>query len=151
MAVTERNRVQCILPIANRCVLFETSERSWHGFSAIRLPPERQDVSRRSIAVYYYTRQRPQAETSPPHSTIYVQRPLPEQIRAGYTLSEADVRALEMLLSRRDTQIKFLYKRELEFTTAIDSIARSVSFRAGRFVTWPLRQTSRLLRRSRRD
>lgn len=45
--------VQRIEPIANRCVVFTTSAESYHGYSEpLRCP---QDVSRKSMALYYYT------------------------------------------------------------------------------------------------
>ena len=47
----EENRVKSVLPIENRCVLFETSERSWHGFPAIRFPEGRKELSRRSMTL----------------------------------------------------------------------------------------------------
>ena len=83
----EENPLKTVAPLANRCLILETSENSWHGFKRINLPPENRNLSRRSIAVYYYTRRRPASETAPGHSTIYVQRPLPEHIRAGHILS----------------------------------------------------------------
>jgi Rps23 Pro-64 3,4-dihydroxylase Tpa1-like proline 4-hydroxylase len=136
----EEDHVRTIVPILNRCVIFETSESSWHSFKRIRLPPEKQDLSRRSIAVYYYTRQRPAEETSPRHSTIYVPRPLPEHIRPGHTVRQDDVDALRNLLVRRDMQIRFLYEREKEFSEVIDGITRNPAFRLYRTLTWPARK-----------
>lgn len=47
-------RVQSVLPIFNRVVIFNTDETSYHGHpQPLRCPPER---SRKSIALYYYTR-----------------------------------------------------------------------------------------------
>jgi len=134
------NPVKTILPIANRCVIFETSENSWHGFKRIHLPEGKQNLSRRSIAVYYYTRQRPTEEIAPNHSTVYVQRPLPEYFRAGHVLSDEDVAGVRNLLVRRDMQIRFLYEREKEVSEVMNSILRSNSFRLYRALTWPLRQ-----------
>lgn len=45
--------MQSIAPIANRCVIFTTSEHSYHGHSKPLACPD--DVFRRSMAAYYYT------------------------------------------------------------------------------------------------
>ncbi len=144
------NRVKTVIPVANRCVLFETSEHSWHGFSRIETP-EGRGITRRSIAVYFYTRERPLEETVPGHSTVYVQRPLPGHITAGYTLREQDMESIHTLLERRDQQIKFLYEREKErekqFSETLHEILHSPSFRLVRMLTWPLRKLRVLTRR----
>jgi hypothetical protein len=44
--------VNSYAPVGNRCLLFETSEISWHGFDRLALPPER---TRRAFTIYYYT------------------------------------------------------------------------------------------------
>jgi 2OG-Fe(II) oxygenase superfamily len=135
-----------VLPIANTCVIFETTEASWHGFSRIRLPQDGHYRSRRSIAVYFYTKKRPAAETAPPHGTIYAPRGLPLELTPGYTLRAVDLEELDMLLSRRDHQIRYLYERELALSRTLAGIYRSPSFRLGHSLTWPLR---RLLRNQR--
>ena len=147
----EQNRITTIQPAENRCVIFETSENSWHGFPKINLPADKKHISRRSIAVYYYTKQRPPQETARPHATVYVQRQLPGHIRAGHKLEEEDVATLHTLLGRRDKQIQFLYERELKFSSMIERIVNSPSHRVGRFLTWPLRKIAALakLRRDR--
>lgn len=103
------DRITLVTPLFNRCVVFETTEWSWHGFSRIALPADRQALSRKSIALYFYTVQRPEEELADPHSTIYVDRPLPERFRAGHVLTEADVDELRMLLTRRDMHLQRLY------------------------------------------
>jgi hypothetical protein len=45
-----------IAPLFNRAVVFETTENSWHGFSNIHLPPNKKSLSRKSFAIYLYTR-----------------------------------------------------------------------------------------------
>lgn len=133
-----------VVPVANRAVLFETTEASWHGFRRVQLPAD-VHTSRRSIAVYFYTAARPERETAPSHGTVYYQRPLPEHICAGHTLSDEDAREIEMLVARRDEQIRFLYERELKFSRLIESLTGSPSFRVGRAVTWPVRRVRALL------
>lgn len=98
-----------IAPVFNRCVIFETSERSWHGFDRITLPPDQQSRSRKSVALYFYTRERPAAEVAGKHSTHYVDAQVPEHFTAGYTLSDADAALIRNLVAQRDGQLKRLY------------------------------------------
>jgi Rps23 Pro-64 3,4-dihydroxylase Tpa1-like proline 4-hydroxylase len=141
--------VERVLPIVNRAVIFETTETSWHGFERVQLPPDGPVASRRSIAVYFYTQDRPSSETAADHSTIYVQRALSPHIQPGYTLQDQDVEEIRMLLDRRDDQIKFLYEREQKFSALIDGLLRSRSFRLGHMLTWPLRAARNALRSGR--
>jgi hypothetical protein len=59
-------------PALNRCLLFETSERSFHGVEPVTCPPE---ILRKSFAVYYYTREAPPGYDGKHHSTIFKARP----------------------------------------------------------------------------
>lgn len=103
------DRVKRVTPLFNRAVLFETTEWSWHGFQRIVPPPDRPDLTRRSVALYFYTRERPVEELADPHSTIYVDAPIPDPIRAGHTLTEHDMQELRTLLARRDQHNQRLY------------------------------------------
>lgn len=133
----ETDLVRKVAPRANCAVLFETTEASWHGFNRIVLPPNRSNLSRRSLAIYFYTRDRPASETSGPHATVYVPPPLPSHFRSGHTLSDKDVEILEGLIGRRDTLLQFLYQRERDFAKLIAGISGSLSFRLGRIITAP--------------
>lgn len=113
----DENEFRSFMPLMNRCVIFETSEKSWHGFKKIQFPENKKNFSRKSIAVYFYTQNRPVSEIRPEHSTFYVPRPIPDHVRAGYTLNENDVQQLKDLLTRRDDWIKFLYEREVHFSS----------------------------------
>jgi len=106
----EDNTTSLVTPLFNRCVIFETNEVSWHGFSRISLPPDKRDLSRRSIALYFYTRERPAEELADTHSTIYVDRPLPERFAPGMVLGEADLQEIRALLTRRDQHNQRLYR-----------------------------------------
>ena len=110
----EQNRVKVVTPLFNRCLIFETNERSWHGFSIIRLPPNKRHLSRKSFSLYLYTRERPAEEIAPPHTTFYIQRPLPDHIRPGQPLSDEDFETIRQLIYKRDRFIENYQKRELE-------------------------------------
>ena len=106
----EQDTIRYVNPKFNRAVLFETTHWSWHGFERINLPQGDADPhSRKSVALYFYSESRPKEEQTKPHSTIYVERPLPSHIQPGVTLSEEDHRRITTLLARRDQHLKRLY------------------------------------------
>lgn len=98
-------------PVFNRCIIFETSERSWHSFDKIKLPPQEKHRTRKSLSMYFYTRERPEQEVHKPHTTFFIPRPLPPRFVSGYTLSAEDEVELGELLGHRDRLIE-LYQRE---------------------------------------
>jgi len=70
-----------IAPIANRLVIFNTTETSWHGVpETLRCPDDR---SRKSLALYYYSNGRPEEEKGVNHSTVFLERP-GEKIAASW-------------------------------------------------------------------
>jgi len=105
----EQDEIVTLTPLMNRCVIFETTESSWHGFARINLPPDKQQLSRKSFALYYYTDTRPADETAEEHSTVYVERHMPERFQQGLTLAEADLQELRTLFARRDQHMRRLY------------------------------------------
>lgn len=68
-------REKSIAPLFNRAVIFSTRSDTFHGHPAPLATPE--GVWRRSIAMYYYTTSRPEAELRPPHNTRYKGMHLP--------------------------------------------------------------------------
>lgn len=58
------------MPLFNRCVIFETSEISYHGYGKVSLPP---GESRKSFYGYYYTDLREGASSY--HDTVFKARP----------------------------------------------------------------------------
>jgi len=67
-----RHCIHSIAPALNRCVIFATSEISFHGVTACTCPA---DVVRRSFALYYYTADAPPGASAREHSTIFRARP----------------------------------------------------------------------------
>ena len=61
-----------LMPVFNRCVVFETSNISFHGVAAVRCP---EGSVRKSFAAYYYTKEPPAHWTGESHSTIFKARP----------------------------------------------------------------------------
>lgn len=66
-----------VLPELNKCVLFETSDKSYHGVTPLAAP---QGITRNSFAAYYYTVEPPPNWDGAMHSTVFKSRP-DEKIR----------------------------------------------------------------------
>lgn len=95
-----------VVPVFNRCVIFETTENSWHAFNTIDLPEPERGRSRKSIALYFYSKDRPIEQTAGRHTTHYVKRQLPDRFQVGCTLNDSDVAELQSLLQGRDSYIR---------------------------------------------
>lgn len=68
-----KSKVDSIAPIFNRCVIFNTDADSYHGHpDPLKTPSQ---ITRKSIALYYYTASKKVYEDTPAHSTMYVARP----------------------------------------------------------------------------
>ncbi len=80
----DRDMTRCvkkIAPLFNRCVVFSTTDFSYHGHPEIlRCPP---GTTRKSLALYYYSNGRPADEVSSGHSTLFKARP-GEDLRKKY-------------------------------------------------------------------
>lgn len=78
----DREMTRCVRkyhPVFNRCVIFSTTDFSFHGHpDPLEVPQER---TRKSIALYYYTNGRPPEEISAPHSTLHQRRPGEKEVR----------------------------------------------------------------------
>jgi hypothetical protein len=65
--------VQKVAPLLNRCVVFSTEADTWHGHPDPLAIPE--GMTRKSMALYYYSASRAIYEETPTRSTMYVSRP----------------------------------------------------------------------------
>lgn len=75
LEIWDRDVKKChhtIEPALGRCVIFETSDHSFHGVTAVDCPP---DVCRKSFALYFYTREAAPGLEGRSHSTIFKARP----------------------------------------------------------------------------
>ena len=69
-----KTKVDSIAPLFNRCVIFNTDADSYHGHpDPLNTPNE---ITRKSIALYYYTASKKVYEDTPAYSTMYVARPI---------------------------------------------------------------------------
>ena len=76
LEIWDRSMSKCcelIAPIFNRCVIFNTDADSYHGHPDPLNTPE--NITRKSIALYYYTASKHVYSETPAHSTMYVGRP----------------------------------------------------------------------------
>ena len=62
-----------VLPLFNRCVVFSTTSTSYHGHPDPLTCPAGE--TRKSIALYYYTKDRPPEEETDTHNTLFQARP----------------------------------------------------------------------------
>lgn len=143
---SEHDRITRVVPLFNRAVIFETTEHSWHGFSPITLPPSRKGEARRSIALYFYTAQRPVDELAAAHSTVYVGRPLSAQVAAGLTLAQADVDEIRSLLRDRDLHIQRLYRETSQLNARLEQALQALGLVRGSLVFRALSAIRRSLR-----
>jgi len=68
-----KTKIDSIEPLFNRCVIFNTDSKSYHGHPDPLNTPS--NMTRKSVALYYYTASKRVYEDSPAHSTMYFARP----------------------------------------------------------------------------
>ena len=118
--------INCIF---NRCVIFETSEVSWHGFRKIKLPSKKKDLSRKLISIYLYTKERPQEEIFPEHGTYYL--PFAPKLTLPY--DQEDLDEMKRIVVKRDNLLSASWQKErqlaykvLELENYVNEIQKSI-------------------------
>jgi hypothetical protein len=101
-----------ISPVFNRCIIFETNQRSWHSVTPVTIPSEEDVKSRKSFTIYLYTKTRPKEEEAPPHGTVYVQLPLPKEIQPNTVLTKWQYSEIRNNIQRRHSYLKVMYQKE---------------------------------------
>ncbi len=83
-----QHKVKSVAPLFNRCVIFNTDADSFHGHPDPLTTPD--NVTRKSIALYYYTAQPIENNAGESRHTLYVARPndTPENIAQAKKLAE---------------------------------------------------------------
>lgn len=102
----DRGMVHCVervSPILNRCVVFRTDADTWHGHPDELQTPDH--VSRRSIALYYYTASKGVYQDVPASSTVYMAR------KEDDAASHAQARKLRWWEKLRDWLPPILFRR----------------------------------------
>jgi len=129
----EKKTLACV---PNRCVLFETTEHSWHGIESIQLPDDMKSLTRKSLSTYFYTQDRPEGLTFPRHSTIYYPGELSTSMRVGKVVTEEDLHDITAYQKRANGLIANLYKehsRLLERVTKLRAAAERRNESSQRF------------------
>jgi Rps23 Pro-64 3,4-dihydroxylase Tpa1-like proline 4-hydroxylase len=96
--------VQSYAPILNRCVIFATSDQSFHGVSTVCSPPNH---PRKSFAIYLYNEAPSSTKFGHSHSTIFKARPT-ERLKKyilmpaeeGWRKASATIRSGKKLIKR---------------------------------------------------
>lgn len=94
-------------PLLNRCVIFSTSDYSFHGVTAVNSP---EDISRNSFAVYYYSKEPGNNKGDVyggNHSTIFKARP--DEYKKKYMLMPIDK------LFKKIQTVKYRFRKILKF------------------------------------
>ena len=68
-----KSKVDSVAPLINRCVIFNTDAYSYHGHPEPLNTPN--EITRKSIALYYYTASKKVYEDTTAHSTMYIASP----------------------------------------------------------------------------
>jgi Rps23 Pro-64 3,4-dihydroxylase Tpa1-like proline 4-hydroxylase len=95
-----------ILPVFNRCVVFNTTDFSYHGHPEPLNCPEGR--TRKSLALYYYSNGRPAEEVSGQHSTLFQARP-----EEDLTEKSSSTNSIKTFLKKLVPPIVFEAKRSL--------------------------------------
>jgi hypothetical protein len=124
-------RVACFAPQFNRAIVFYSSGRSWHGVSKVSCP---EGITRKSLAIAFYTTTRPLSEVYRDSSAIWYS---PHSIvkRLTYPLANAGIALLKphVSLLRRFRRNVFDASGKFESRTIQQRDARSIG--AGREVS----------------
>lgn len=122
------NEVRSFTPIFNRAVLMETTEKSWHGFPRINIPSTSKVNSRKSLALYFYSKSRPADEVHGGHGTYYIHRLPPQEFAVGATVSQNCFDDINHIIAKRDSFLALYQEREKESATRLEEVINYNSY-----------------------
>lgn len=122
------NEIVSFAPIFNRAVLMETTETSWHGFPRINLPENSNICSRKSLALYFYSKSRPADEISSGHGTFYIHRKPSPEFKIGGVITKNIFNEINYLIDKRDSFLSLYQQREKLNSDRIESVIKYNSF-----------------------
>ena len=124
-----RNKFKAYNCEFNRCVIFETSESSWHGFRKIHLPAGKEHLSRRLISIYLYTKDRPSCETVAPHGTFYLPyAPKRLALDSDRPITKDEFGEIKRLMIKRDMLLSAAYRKERKIGSQLESLKQRVAY-----------------------
>lgn len=123
----DNDQIREVQTAFNRCVIFETTESSWHSVPPVDLPPDKRELSRKSFTIYLYTKTRPPEEAAVSHGTVYVQPNLSPHIKPGHVLTQSDINEFKTNITRRNEYLRNLYQREYAFERHIADLKNYIT------------------------
>jgi len=90
-----KNCIESYSPVLNRCLIFATSDYSFHGVTAVKSPP---GIDRKSFAIYLYNEESNPDVYGESHSTVFKARP-GEKFKKYYQMpAEAGMKKLSQAI-----------------------------------------------------
>lgn len=117
-----KNEVRYFAPIFNRAVLMEITESSWHGFSRINIPNSINVHSRKSLALYFYSKSRPADEVRGGHGTYYIHRLPSKEFEVGSIVSQDCFDDINHLIAKRNAFLALYQEMEKENSICIEAV-----------------------------
>jgi hypothetical protein len=122
------NEITSFSPLFNRAILMETTETIWHGFPRINIPEQINVSSRKSLALYFYSKTRPADEVASGHGTVYIHRKLPSEFKTGAVITEDLFNEINYLIDKRDSFLSLYQQREKLNSERMKSVISYNSF-----------------------
>ena len=132
--LSKKIRVPCLY---NRAILFATHLHSWHGVETISFPEGTKPVTRDSIALYFFTEERPAEQITDRYQTQFFPRELPEFLYKPGLLDKNQIQQLDQYQDMVSKLVGTMYNREQAWLKEIDELRskrNSLKKKASRFL-----------------